>query len=97
MNQFLAIAVYRCEVAGSPTDSIDVQVRYFPHGDSEEILNFLATEELHSYANGDGELVSWPFVSLVAVSEVENPTVGQEVSGFITGTDQFIKWASNVL
>ena len=97
MKQFLAIAVYRCEVAGSPTESIDVQVRYFPHGDDEEILNFLATEELHSYENGDGELVSWPFVSLVAVSEIENPSLGQEVSGFITETNQFIKWASNGL
>jgi hypothetical protein len=36
----LAIAAYRCEIGGKRSDSIDIQVRYFASGTTQEIEDF---------------------------------------------------------
>jgi hypothetical protein len=95
MEPSLAIAAYRCEIAGVPDDSIDIQVRYFESGSPEKIEAALRSEQVHSYPNSDGELVAWPFVRLLAVEPLTQPTNGAEVVGFITGCHEFVAWARN--
>jgi hypothetical protein len=89
----LAIAAYRCEIGGKRSDSIDIQVRYFASGTEQEVEDFLRTEDPHSYKNDDDELVSWPFVALLAVEPLQTPQTGREVVGFITSCYQFPAWA----
>ena len=95
MKASLAILVYRCEIAGVPDESIDIQVRYFESASSIEIEEILRSEQVHSYLNGNGELVAWPFVRLLAVEPFVQPTSGAEVVGFITGCHEFSAWARN--
>ena len=92
MSYRIAIAVYRCEIAGVPSNSLDVQVRYFdnPHVD---VASFLRDEPLHTYSNDRGELVAWPFVQVLAIEDIGDPENGSEIAGFITGWEQFQAWA----
>jgi hypothetical protein len=94
MRTRVAIAVYRCEVAGTPTDSIDVQVRYFDDP-TVNIETYLRSEPTHSYLNDQDELVTWPFVAVTAIEDLGTPKNGREIAGFITGYDQFAKWAGH--
>ncbi len=91
---FLAMAAYRCDVAGEPTDSVDIQVRYFERGTVREIEEALRSEPPHSYENESGEIVSWPLASILAIEGFDNPKSGREVIGFITGANEFAQWAS---
>ena len=86
---FLAMAVYRCEVAGKPAGSLDIKVRQFSQMSRDEIVSFLASEPVQSYTNSNNEIVSWHFADLVELSELENPSQGQEVCGFIADSSQF--------
>jgi len=92
MTKRIAIAVYRCEVAGIPTDSLDVQVRYFDDAEID-VAAFLSAEPTHSYLNDKGELVTWPLVEITAIETFAEPKNGREVAGFIAGADQFARWA----
>jgi hypothetical protein len=92
MKGIVAIAVYRCEVAGKPTDSNDVRVRYFESGTVAEIEQRLLGEPPESYANDRGETVSWPIARIMAMEAVENPTDGAEIVGFITGCEEPRQW-----
>jgi hypothetical protein len=92
MEESLAIVAYRCEVAGEPTESIDIQVRYFASGTASEIEERLRTEATHSYANDHGETVSWPFVRVLAVESLDKFVDGTELVGFVTGCNEFAKW-----
>lgn len=97
MSISLVIAIYRCEVAGTPTESLDIRVRQFSQISEDEILSFLTNEPIHSYLNSTSEIVSWHFVALVELSELDNASQGQEVCAFIADASQFTKWASNEL
>lgn len=90
----LAIVAYRCEVGGKLMDDLDIQVRYFDDCRTD-IEGFLRSEPTHSYKNSEGELVSWPFVRVLAIEEFPTPTNGEEVVGFITGCNEFPKMARN--
>jgi len=90
---YLAMAAYKCEVAGEVTDSLDVQVRYFEQGTVREIEEALRSEQPHSYENEGGEIVSWPLASILAIEPFDKPKSGAEVVGFITGANEFAKWA----
>jgi hypothetical protein len=48
MSSRIAIAAYRCEIAGVPEESLDIQVRYFDDP-SVDIESFLRDEPTHSY------------------------------------------------
>jgi hypothetical protein len=89
----VAIAVYRCEVAGKPTDSLDIQVRHFDSFSPSAIEQRLREELLHSYTNDAGETVTWPLVHIVSIEPVDNPPDGAEIAGFITGCNEFPKWS----
>lgn len=91
---WLAIVAYRCEVAGAPTDSIDIQVRYFTADCVEEIESQIRLEPIHSYTNPIGELVTWPLIGVLAADRINEQADGCEVVGFITGCHEFVKWAS---
>lgn len=91
---FLAITAYRCDVAGEPTDSLDIQVRYFERGTVREIEEALRSEPPHSYENESGETVSWPLANILAIEGFDKPKSGAEVIGFITGANEFAKWVS---
>jgi hypothetical protein len=93
MPSAVAIAVYRCEVAGQPTDSLDIQVRHFASFSPAEIERRLRSEPLHSYQNDAGEIVTWPLVHVMAVEPIEDPADGAEIAGFITGCNEFAKWS----
>jgi hypothetical protein len=96
MEQSLAIVAYRCEVAGSPTESLDIQVRYFKTLSQEQIKAALRAEPVCSYTNEAGELVTWPLVRLLAVEPFSEPAHGAEVAGFITGCHEFVAWSRHV-
>ena len=92
MSSRIAIAAYRCEVAGVPDESLDIQVRYFDDP-SVDIESFLRAEPPHSYSNDRGELVAWPFVHVLAIEDFDNPRNGKEIAGFIAECQDFQKWA----
>jgi hypothetical protein len=95
--RWLAIVAYRCEVASKPTDSIDIQVRYLEAKSVEEIESKIKAMPLHSYENPIGELVTWPFIGVLAAETFTHKPDGSEVVGFITGCREFVKWASGVV
>ena len=88
----LAIALYRCEVDGVATESLDVQVRLFSKL-KIGIEEFLRNELPQQYKNDRGQTVTWPFVQLLALEEYSPGAEGQEVIGFIAGCHEFPKWA----
>jgi hypothetical protein len=90
---YLAMAAYKCEVAGEATDSLDIQVRYFERGTVREIEEALRSEQPHSYENEGGQIVSWPLANILAIEQFDKPKSGAEVIGFITGANEFAKWA----
>lgn len=92
---FLAMAAYKCDVAGEPTDSLDIQVRYFERGTVREIEEALRSESPHSYENESGEIVSWPLANILAIESFDKPRSGAEVNGFITGASEFAKRVSD--
>jgi hypothetical protein len=93
MERSLAIVLYRCEVAGSPTESLDIQVRYFEGLPRERVEAVLSSEPVTSYTNGEGQLVCWPFVRVLAVEPFEQSVNGAEVVGFVTGCHEFAAWS----
>jgi hypothetical protein len=92
MQSAVAIVAYRCEVGGKPTDSLDIQVRYFAEYSHTDIEQRIRAESPHTYANDDGEVVSWPLVKILSIEPLENLSDGREVAGFIAGHDEFEKW-----
>jgi hypothetical protein len=90
----VAIAAYRCEVAGRRTESLDIQVRFFADSSQSQIEERIRSETAHQYLNDRGDLVSWPLVQILSIAELENPKDGAEIAGFITGCDEFTKWAT---
>ena len=95
MNRWLAIVAYRCEVAGVPTESLDIQVRYFEAESAEEVVSRIFAEPDAEYMNGDGELLTWPFVCVVAVEPFSEPADGEEVVGFIARTNEIVGWTKD--
>lgn len=95
MSRWLAIVAYRCEVAGVPSDSLDLQVRYFEAESAEEVASRICDEPDAEYMNGDGELVTWPFVCVVAVEPFSEPADGEEVVGFIARTNEIVGWTED--
>src|SRR6476620_6079054 len=93
MERWLAIVAYRCEVAGTPEDSIDIQVRYLEAESEEEVESLLKAQPICSYENSDGELVTWPLVDVLAAEPFSRDPDGSEVVGFITGCHEFVRWA----
>jgi hypothetical protein len=88
----LAIAAYRCVIAGAPGDSLDIQVRYFADP-TIDIEAFLREAPPHSYVNSAGETVVWPFIGVLGIDELDAPEDGAEVVGFIAGCHKLVKWA----
>jgi hypothetical protein len=93
MERWLAIVAYRCEVAGTPTDSIDIQVRYLEAESEDHVESLLKAQPVCSYENNDGEIVTWPLIGVLAAEPFSHEPDGSEVVGFITGCDEFAKWA----
>jgi len=92
MAQWLAIAVYRCEVAGSPTESLDIQVRFFEFDREYQVEDVLRSEAPATYLNGDGESVTWPLAGVLSIQEFSNYKHGDELIGFIAQASEFPKW-----
>jgi Domain of unknown function (DUF6968) len=91
---YLAMAAYKCDVAGEATDSLDIQVRYFERGTMREVEEALRSEQPHSYENEGGQIVSWSLANIFAIEHFDKPKSGAEVIGFITGADEFANWAA---
>jgi hypothetical protein len=91
MSPRLALVAYRCEINGTPSDTLDLQVRYFDDA-TVDIEPFLRQEPVHSYRNASNEVVSWHMVDVLAIEELSEPRNGSEVLGFITKCNEFAKW-----
>ena len=89
MTALLAIVVYGCEIDGVSTDSVDIQVRYFDTSDISAVENRILAEPPHTYANHEGETVSWPFLRIAALEPLDSLVDGAEIIGFIGGIDGF--------
>ena len=85
MTGWLAIAAYRCVVAGEPSGSVDVQVRRFEAGDADAVRDRLAAEPPCEYQNSDGETVRWDLADVFAVEPFDGGEGGDELIGFIAG------------
>ena len=81
----LVIAVYHCEVAGEPTESLDYQVRYFTSNSIEEVMSRLRDEQPQTYSNDKGQEVRWIFDDTAAVEFDPEIKDGAEIIGFTTG------------
>lgn len=92
MNKALAIVVYKSEVDGAATGSIDFQVRYFHALSKEEVEEYLLSEEPTCYKNESGEDVCWRFKELVAFAEYSEPQNGDELVGFIANNSELSAW-----
>jgi hypothetical protein len=92
MTQWLAIAAYRCEVAGEGTDSIDFQVRYFTCEHEYQVEELLRAEPVSSYLNDNNEQVSWPLAHILAIQELPSLNHGDELIGFIAQSSEIPEW-----
>jgi hypothetical protein len=93
MNRWLAIVAYRCEVAGKPADSIDIQVRYLEAESEDHVGELMKAQPVCSYENEYGEIVTWPLVDVLAAEPFSHDPDGSEVVGVIAGCHEFAKWA----
>ena len=93
MTARLALVAYRCESNGVPTDTLDLQVRYFDD-ETVDIEPFLRGEPIHSYRNASNEVVSWHMVDVLAIEELSEPRNGGEVLGFIAQSSEVTKWTA---
>lgn len=85
MQRFVALAVYGCTVAGTPTDDVDVQVRLVDAASVEDATQVLRAEPTHEYRNEEQEVVAWPLAVLLDVQALnEDVSSGTEVAGAIT-------------
>lgn len=88
MNKWLAIVAYQCQVNGVSTGSVDFQVRYFNLCDAADVVAALRSEPSHAYRNHLDEMVVWPIVEIFAVERLKSHASGDEVIGFIAGTEE---------
>jgi hypothetical protein len=81
MTVRIAVALYRCEVGGTSTDELDVQVRHFDDSTSD-IESRVQSEPPYSYSNDRGELVIWFFVKVIAVEHLAAPKISPEAAAY---------------
>lgn len=89
--QFLAIAIYRGIVAGEPTGSLDLQVRYLVADSEEAARQDLEQETPEKYSNHHGELVSWELRKVMCIEEVADipgAAAGEELIGFVANAKE---------
>jgi len=94
MTKWLAIAVYRCEIAGEPSRSLDFQVRAFDASTVEQVESALRSEQPHQYFNSDKDAVVWSLSEIIQIEELAAFEGGDELIGFIAETSTIDSWAS---
>ncbi len=95
MQEYLAFAVYRCEVAGECTGSLDFSVRWFRAAPADGVKALLKSRAAHQYENDKGELVRWPLSQLITVQEFQKPESGDEVIGFVSSPSEISTMAES--
>src|SRR5262245_50076586 len=95
MSYFVAIAAYRCEIDGVPVASVEFKVVFLDAATADDAEALLRAEPVHSYLNGDGQLVSWPLVGIPNIQGHLPMTPGREIIGFIADSDDFAHWAGH--
>ncbi len=88
LPQFLAIVVYKCLVAGVPTQSLDFQVRWFEADDETAVNVLIEREPTQSYLNPYGEEVTWELFGVFAIDSFAPGRSGDEVVGFISSIQE---------
>lgn len=88
MSQFLAVVAYRCLVAGVPSDSIDLQVRWFDVADESTVRQLIEAEPICAYKNRDDETVTWELAQIFSVEPFAPRKSGEEVIGFIASSGE---------
>ena len=95
MSRWLAIAAYQCQIDGTPTGSIDFQVRYFNLPNPEEVEAALRSEPIHQYKNDLGQIVSWPLRAIPNIQGILPIEQGSEITGFIADLEDLNHWAGD--
>jgi hypothetical protein len=85
VRKWYAIVEYGCEVAGKPSDSRDIQVKYYELETEEEVVKAITSEARHTYPNISGEPVSWQFRRILMIRENPNFHHGAELIGYVSG------------
>jgi hypothetical protein len=93
MPQFLAVVAYRCLVAGVPSGSIDLQVKWFDVADDSIVRQLIEADPVHAYKNSDDETVSWELAEVFSVEPFSPTRSGEEVAGFIANTSELVDLA----
>jgi hypothetical protein len=89
LKKWLAIAAYRCEVAGIGKDIVDLQTRYFEFENERDIEPALRNAPPQSYTNEVGDIVRWLFSRLLIVWEYDRaPKHGEEFGGVHVTADE---------
>lgn len=80
-------------IAGVPSGTLDIQVRWFSATDDEEVRRLITDDPIHSYKNSDEETVTWELVQIFAIEPFEPRDSGDEVVGFIAETSELTELA----
>ena len=91
MNSYYAMVIHRCMVAGQPTDYLDLSAYFFRAESEDEVRSLIENEEPHSYVGGEGDDVKWTLLRIMSIDPCDTPDSGQEVTGFITSSDELGK------
>ncbi len=94
MSVHLAIAAYRCLIAGIPSNTLDIKILWYPDSNIDEIRQRIREEPFSSYENSDGDTVTWELVEIFSIEPLEPKWPGDEVIGFIADTDELCDLAS---
>ena len=81
MNWYVVVLIVRCRVEGELSDNplFDRQIRVVKASDAEAAFQRsmkLGEEESHSYKNGEGKTVSWEFVGLADLCQLQDEQIG---------------------
>lgn len=82
MSRWLAIAAYRCRVAGVVDGHVDFQVRCFDLPAASDVEDALRSEPPHEYENHLGETVSWSLARIFEIRCMLALASGDEIVGF---------------
>ncbi|MEI7614319.1 MAG: hypothetical protein WCK63_15575 [Betaproteobacteria bacterium] len=93
MPTWIAIEVYRCEVAGKPSPSLDFVARRVTGETIEAVEASLFAEPNVVYENEHNEKVEWILSSVPSIQEEGSNPNDDELAGFIAELPEIEKWS----
>ena len=93
MPTWIAIAVYRCEVSGKPTPSLDFAARRIEGETVGAVEAALYAEPNVVYENEQNEKVEWILSSVPSIKEEGLNPDDDELASFIAQTPEIELWS----